>query len=164
MDQPRAPFSFYAATLTVILALISIEGTGCSSAASPSAPKESTENQGEKVARDISDVELIDLMAQRSELLLIDVRTSQEWDAGHIEGACFLDFLEDDFKSRAEALPKDRPIALYCAAGGRSEDAMKLLAKAGFAELYNLRNGFYGWEDAGRTVSNADPVALPAKD
>ena len=114
--------------------------------------------------RDISDVELTDLMAQRSDLLLIDVRTSQEWDAGHIEGACFLDFLEDDFKSRAEALPKDRPIALYCAAGGRSEDAMKLLAKAGFAELYNLRNGFYGWEDAGRTVSNADPVALPAKD
>jgi len=98
MDQPRAPFSFYAATLTVILALISIEGTGCSSAASPSAPKESTENQGEKVARDISDVELTDLMAQRSDLLLIDVRTSQEWDAGHIEGACFLDFLEDDFK------------------------------------------------------------------
>ena len=142
MDQPRAPFSFYAATLTVILALISIEGTGCSSAASPSAPKESTENQGEKVARDISDVELIDLMAQRSDLLLIDVRTSQEWDAGHIEGACFLDFLEDDFKSRAEALPKDRPIALYCAAGGRSEDAMKLLAKAGLRSCTTYAMGF----------------------
>ncbi len=108
--------------------------------------------------------ELIELIAQRNDLLLIDVRTDKEWDAGHIEGACFLDFLEDDFKPRAEALPTNRPIAVYCAAGGRSEDAMKLLQKAGFGEIYNLRNGFYGWEDAGRPVSNEAPLPLPTKE
>ena len=38
---------------------------------------------------------------------------------------------------------------------------MKRMAKAGFSELYNLRGGFYDWEDAGETVSNDSPVALP---
>ena len=146
------------------LALVSIEGAGCSSNGQPEGSTSAMADQNGPVARDISDTELIDMMAQRTDLLLIDVRTDKEWDAGHIEGACLLDFLEDDFKLRAEALPKDRPIALYCAAGGRSEDAMKLLAKAGFRELYNLRNGFYGWEDAGNAVSNADPSPLPTKD
>lgn len=119
---------------------------------------------GSAVARDISDTELVALMSDRPDLLLIDVRTDQEWEQAHIPGAAFLDFLEDDFEERAFALPKDRPIAVYCAAGGRSEDAMIKMKKAGFQELYNLRGGFYGWEDAGRDVSNADPVALPTRD
>lgn len=164
MAQFRPAVSLHCTFLAAILALISIEGAGCSSANSPTDPPSSVVDQGAKVARDISDTELIELIAQRNDLLLIDVRTDKEWDAGHIEGACFLDFLEDDFKPRAEALPTNRPIAVYCAAGGRSEDAMKLLQKAGFGEIYNLRNGFYGWEDAGRPVSNEAPLPLPTKE
>ena len=158
----NSSFPLHAWLFTALLAVISIEGAGGSSnGVKEGAPHDAAVDQGGAVARDVSDTELINLLAERSDLLLIDVRTDKEWDAGHIEGACFLDFLEDDFKGRAEALPKDRPIALYCAAGGRSEDAMKLLAKAGFRELYNLRKGFYGWEDAGHAVSNAEPKPLP---
>lgn len=164
MAPSRFLHPLHPALLMACLALVSVEVAGCSSNGLPAEPSSNLMEQGETVARDISDTELVELMAQRSDLLLIDVRTDKEWDAGHIEGACFLDFLEDDFKVRAEALPKNRPIALYCAAGGRSEDAMKLLAKAGFSELYNLRKGFYGWEDAGRTVSNAAPTPLPGKE
>ena len=114
------------------------------------------------MARDISDAELLTLMANRPDLLLIDVRTDG-MDRATSRGR------PSSISSRttlrwAFALPKDRPIAVYCAAGGRSEDAMIKMKKAGFRELYNLRGGFYGWEDAGRGVSNADPVALPSRD
>jgi|AOAMet1_07_M0_10_2_1038527.scaffolds.fasta_scaffold02570_4 rhodanese-related sulfurtransferase len=160
----HSAFSLQSTVLLAFLALVSVEGAGCSSNEKPKSSTGAMADQNGHVARDISDTELTAMMAQSTDLLLIDVRTDKEWDAGHIEGACLLDFLEDDFKRRAEALPKDRPIALYCAAGGRSEDAMKLLAKAGFHELYNLRNGFYGWEDAGRAVSNAAPLPLPTQD
>jgi len=148
------------------LGLISMESAGCAGrdtadAAAPAVAEQPA--QGTQVARDISDVELEGLLASRPDLLLLDVRTDKEWDGGHIGGACFLDYLEDDFLDVARGLPRDRPIALYCAAGGRSEDAMKLLAKEGFRELYNLRGGFYGWEDAGRAVSNEAPVPLPSE-
>ncbi len=116
------------------------------------------------LARDISPTELKGLVEDRNDLLLIDVRTAQEWKSGHIAGASLIDFLEDDFSAVAHALPKNRPIALYCAAGGRSEDAMNNLAKAGFKELYNLRGGFYGWEDDGEAVAHGEPAPLPKND
>lgn len=149
--------------LVFFMALLSIEVSGCAGGTAPQDVAESSQPET-TVARDISDVELLALIAERPNLLLLDVRTNREWDAGHIEGACFLDFLEDDFPARAQALPKDRPIAVYCAAGGRSADAMAFLTQHGYQEVYNLRDGFYGWEDAGRDVSNAPPKALPSKD
>lgn len=143
------------------LALISLEFSGCAQGG-PKPDVAGTDAQPRMaVARDISDVELVGMMKERPDLLVLDVRTDREWAGGHIAGACFLDFLEDGFRDRATLLPKDRPIALYCASGGRSEDAMNLLAKAGFPELYNLRGGFFDWEDAGRPVSNEPPVPLP---
>ena len=114
-------------------------------------------------ARDISCSELNTLIQNRPDLIIIDVRTLQEWDQGHIPNAGRIDFLEDGFDAKAFALPKDRPIALYCAAGGRSADAMQKMKAVGFSELYNLRGGFYGWEDAGGTISEAPPTSLPQK-
>lgn len=114
-------------------------------------------------ARDISCSELNALITNRPDLLIIDVRTLQEWEQGHIPDAGRIDFLEDDFDAKAFALPKNRPIALYCAAGGRSSDAMQKMKEAGFSELYNLRGGFYDWEDAGEAISEAPPTSLPQK-
>ena len=149
--------------LMVLMALISLEVAGCAGNSKSSEGGEVDQRQPEQsVARDISDVELSAMMAERPNLLLIDVRTEAEWNAGHIEGACFLDFLEDEFPSRAKELPRNQPIAVYCAAGGRSADAMSFLAKEGFKEIYNLRDGFYGWEDANRSVSHDPPVELPS--
>jgi rhodanese-related sulfurtransferase len=150
-------------------ALMAVEVSGCAHPTNPGAEPDQVISSAQPdrqagVARDISDVELLSLMAERPDLLLVDVRTDREWKDGHIEGACFLDFLEDDFPARAKTLPRDRPIAVYCAAGGRSADAMAFLAKAGYREVYNLRGGFYGWEDAGNSVSNAPPVALPGEE
>ena len=162
MRRPDPPLHRSGLILTGLL-FLALTGFACQTAPD-SGETTAAQQPGSAVARDISDAELLALMANRPDLLLIDVRTDQEWEQGHIPGAAFLDFLEDDFEERAFALPKDRPIAVYCAAGGRSEDAMIKMKKAGFRELYNLRGGFYGWEDAGRDVSNADPVALPYRD
>jgi len=115
------------------------------------------------IARDISCSELKALITDRPDLLIVDVRTLQEWEKGHIPASGRIDFLEDNFDAKAFALPKDRPIALYCAAGGRSSDAMQKMKEAGFSELYNLRGGFYGWEDAGEAISEAPPISLPQK-
>lgn len=158
-------FSLAARAALICLGLCSLQTvtTGCAGPATEPAPAESNQPGG-AIARDVSVTELKGMLASRPDILLLDVRTDKEWEKGHLPGAAFLDFLEDDFTSTAMTLPKDRPIALYCAAGGRSEDAMKRLAKAGFTELYNLRGGFYDWEDAGEAVSMDAPVDLPTAD
>lgn len=83
---------------------------------------------------------------------LVDVRTPQEWNTGHIQGALHIDWFSDDFKSRIGELDKKKPVRLYCAAGGRSEDARNMLREMGFKEVLDLDGGMSAWKKAGAPV------------
>ena len=113
-----------------------------------------------QTAVDISVEEVAALVTEHADLLILDVRTSGEWDGGHMEDAAWIDFLEGDFSTEASRIAKDRPLLIYCAAGGRSANAMKALARSGFTHLYNLEGGFYAWQDAGKAVSKSKPVKI----
>jgi rhodanese-related sulfurtransferase len=49
-------------------------------------------------------------------------------------------------------LPKDKPLVVYCAKGGRSAQACAFLAAKGFKELYNLEGGIEAWQNEGGAV------------
>lgn len=74
---------------------------------------------------------------------LLDVRTPNEWNAGKIESSKCVNFMEADFKQQVEKLDKSKPVFVYCAAGGRSTKASKILKEAGFKEIYNLQGAGY---------------------
>lgn len=84
---------------------------------------------------------------------LVDVRTPEEFSKGHIPGAVLNDWLEEGFLDRAAKLDRSKPVLLYCAAGGRSEDALSALKQAGFTDVVDLRDGFNGWKRSGLPVS-----------
>jgi rhodanese-related sulfurtransferase len=83
---------------------------------------------------------------------LVDVRTPQEWSTGHIEGAKHIDWFSDDFKTEVAKLDKDGPVRLYCAAGGRSEEAREMLRNMGFKDVLDLEGGMSAWRKAGAPV------------
>lgn len=83
---------------------------------------------------------------------LIDVRTPDEWSRGHIEGALHIDWFSDDFKAQVEKLDKNAPVRLYCAAGGRSEEAREMLRGMGFRDVLDLDGGIGAWKKSGGTV------------
>ncbi len=88
-----------------------------------------------------------ELIQKRKDLLLIDVRSPQELREGSIEGSTLLPFwniMKGEFD-----LPKDRPILLICAVGGRSYAAGQILAQKGYKEIYNLQGGIDAWKRAG---------------
>lgn len=74
---------------------------------------------------------------------LLDVRTPQEWQAGKIASSNCMNFNDADFKQQIEKLDKNKPIFVYCAAGGRSSKAAPILQAAGFKQVYNLSGGGY---------------------
>jgi phage shock protein E len=76
---------------------------------------------------------------------LLDVRTKGEVSKGAIKGSTHIDFFDEAFETRIEALDKTKPVYVYCAAGGRSGEAMDLMKKKGFTEIYNLRGGYNAW-------------------
>ncbi|WP_170572709.1 rhodanese-like domain-containing protein [Ruegeria atlantica] len=91
--------------------------------------------------------------------LLLDVRDAVELQqTGRAKGAhhiprSMLEFRADDtLQSHDPELQKDRPIVLYCAAGGRAALAGKLLKDMGYHQVYNL-GGLSDWINAGGEVS-----------
>lgn len=84
---------------------------------------------------------------------LVDVRTPEEFAKGHIAGAVNIDWLEDGFLDRAKAIDKSKPVLLYCAAGGRSEEAVAAMKAAGYTEVVDLANGFNGWKRSNLPVA-----------
>jgi len=78
-------------------------------------------------------------------ITILDVRTPEEWEKGYIKDAVLIDIYDPDFLSKATALDKEKPMVIYCAAGGRSATATTKLLKEGFLEIYDLGGGFRGW-------------------
>jgi len=81
------------------------------------------------------------------EVQLVDVRTPGEYSGGFIDDAVNIDYTANDFMSNVESkLDKEKPVAVYCAAGGRSAKAMEKLRAAGFKKVYELGVGYNGYK------------------
>ena len=83
---------------------------------------------------------------------LIDVRTPGETAEGLLEGAQEINIQDQDFRTRIGALDKDKPVFVYCKAGGRSARAAGILEELGFSEVYNLDGGITAWGSAGLPI------------
>ena len=83
---------------------------------------------------------------------LLDVRTRDEFDEGHIAGATLVDVNDSTFVQQAMAvLDKQRPVAVYCRSGRRSARAANLLAEQG-CRVTDLAGGILAWQDAGKEL------------
>ncbi|MDC7995814.1 rhodanese-like domain-containing protein [Altibacter sp. HG106] len=80
------------------------------------------------------------------DVTLIDVRTAEEFEAGHIDGAQNIDFFQEQaFQKKFSAFDKDQPIYIYCRSGNRSGQASERLEAMGFTKIYDLKGGYLGW-------------------
>lgn len=75
---------------------------------------------------------------------LVDVRTPQEYAAGHIPGAINIDVRGTDFDTNVAKLKKTKPVAVYCKGGKRSKMAANKLVGKGFM-VFELDKGFDNW-------------------
>ena len=78
--------------------------------------------------------------------MLIDLRTPEELKNGKIPGARVIDFFGPDFEPAIQALDRDKVYLLYCASGGRSGETAELMESMGFKKIYNMEEGFSGWQ------------------
>jgi phage shock protein E len=83
---------------------------------------------------------------------VIDVRTPKEFQSGHIAGAVNLHVYDKDFEQRIDKLDKNKPVYVYCKAGGRSAEAVESLKSKGFKTIIELDGGMDAWNEAGKPV------------
>ena len=133
--------------VVIILSLILIASSlyGCTS------QTESTDQS----FRDIGAQESFDLIQRNqgnTDFIIVDIRTPQELNEGHIENAVNIDFYSEAFKGDLDRLEKNRTYFIYCRSGNRSGRAVPVMKELGFKEVYNLSVGIKGWVAEGLPV------------
>jgi rhodanese-related sulfurtransferase len=91
------------------------------------------------------------LMTDKS-VVVLDIRTPQEFNQGRIAGAKNIDFLAPDFEQRIDTLDKSKSYLVHCASGGRSTHSLALFKKHSFQSVYHLDGGIKAWQKAGLPV------------
>jgi hydroxyacylglutathione hydrolase len=89
-------------------------------------------------------------LAARDDLAILDVRTPNEWHAGHIANAQHLELAA--LAQELKGFSSGQPLAVVCGSGMRSSVAASLLKRAGVHTVYNVQGGMQGWMRAGLPV------------
>ena len=91
-------------------------------------------------------------MMKEKKVIVLDVRTPQEFAAGHIPGSTNLNIRSPDFDKRVSELDKNQSYIVHCARGGRSASACEKMKGLQFKALYDFSGGFDAWTKAGKKV------------
>ena len=103
-------------------------------------------------------------LMHRDKAIIIDVRSAEEFAAGHIPGAINIDVQKDGFAQRVKALGPYESYLIYCRSGKRSEEALKqLAANTSLDNVYHLKGGYLAWTAAERPVKGAGENLLTHK-
>ena len=90
---------------------------------------------------------------KKQAIIVLDVRTAEEYAKGHIAGAVNIDYKSATFKDAMNKLDKNKPYLVHCAAGGRSAKTREMMKTLGFKDVYHLDGGLTAWEKAGGPVT-----------
>lgn len=152
-----------AATLTAALALSACGGsddaTPTTEAAEAVEEVEEVEAPAEAVDEAGAGVRVVSANAAAAtiddapdDLVVLDVRTPEEFAEGHIEGATMLDFYRDDFGEQLAQLDPDVPYVVYCRSGNRSGETRAMMVELGFTDVEDVDGGILAWAGAGLPI------------
>jgi thioredoxin 1 len=102
-------------------------------------------------------------LAKTQGAIILDVRSTGEFDEAHMKGAVNLNFSDGSFEQAMSSFDKSKPYFVYCLSGGRSKSAAEMLRKNGFMQVYELEGGLLKWKAAGLTLEEAPPVVRQIK-
>jgi len=90
--------------------------------------------------------QLIQERKNDSNFIVLDVRTPQEYQRGHIAGAVNINYYDPDFQKRLAKLDTNKTYLVYCHSGHRSGLAVKVMEKLHFRHIYDLQGGMIQWQ------------------
>lgn len=108
--------------------------TGCSS----------SDSSSDTSSNIISSKEAKEMMDGDSDIIVLDVRTQEEYDSGHIESAILIPVDQIADKVESVLTDKDATILVYCRSGRRSASASKELVDLGYTNIYDF-GGIIDW-------------------
>ncbi|HAJ38754.1 MAG TPA: rhodanese-like domain-containing protein [Chloroflexi bacterium] len=146
------PIRYWMLTMLVAGLVFSLGACGGGEQPAASAPVAAAQGGAQASAKINTKITPADYQAQFGagvDHLLLDVRTPEEFNSGHIPGA--VNISVDQLAQRLSEVPQDKPVVLYCRSGNRSNQAAQILDRAGYTQIYDL-GGIVTWQQQGYPV------------
>ncbi len=146
-------------TVVMVVAMLAFALIGAACSSDPTAESAAvgvdSSSDGAGI-RPVSPTAAAELLADPpADLVVLDVRTAEEFAEGHLAEATMLDFYQADFADRLAELPRDVPYVLYCRSGNRSGQTRLIMDELGFTDVADVQGGIVAWAEAGL------PLAAP---
>lgn len=93
-----------------------------------------------------------EIIANTPDVVILDIRTPEEFAEGFVEGASNIDFYRSDFAGQLDVLDKDAPYVVYCRSDNRSGEAMEIFADLGFTNVTEIDGGIVNWYESGLPI------------
>ena len=132
-------------TFTVLL----IIGTTLTGGCAPGETETPSQEAPAQIIEDITPQEAFTLIQDNQtnpDFVILDVRTPEEFAHGYIENALNIDFYSKTFQDEVDNLDRNKTYLIYCRSGNRSGQALALMEKLNFREVYNISDGIIGWQ------------------
>jgi phage shock protein E len=129
----------------ILIAVLLAAACSAAPAAAPTQPAAQSQN----LPADI-DVATAASLRGRSDVVMFDVRSPEEYAQGHIPGITLIPL--DQLPNRLAEVPKDKTVVVTCRSGNRSNQAAQLLQQKGYTNVHNMLGGITAWEQAGYPV------------
>lgn len=128
----------------ILVILLGINSLGCNA-------QDQSKDETSAI-KEIHSAEAKSLLDNNGDIIILDVRTPREFEAGHIKGAKNINVADPDFRSQIESLPRDSTYLVYCRTGNRSRYPIKLMEEMNFKSVYHLKAGITEWVREGYKV------------
>ncbi len=115
-------------------------------------------NQGTSSAEEFTNMSakethsLINQNKGDKDIVVLDIRTPDEFAAGHIENAVNIDYFSPNFQSQLDQLDKGKTYVMHCKSGGRSGRSVSIFKELNFKNLIHMNGGFDEWVQSGLPV------------
>lgn len=128
-------------------------------AAEPAAKEKAVETVSVVKAEDVPKV-----LEKDPKIVIVDLRTPEEFAEGHIAKAVNINFLAEDFAEKLAKLDRDKTYLMHCRSGGRSSASLETWKKLGFKKVIHLDSGILGYQKAGLKVVKEEKAEKAEKE
>lgn len=102
-----------------------------------------------QAAQEVSAQEAHKRLQADPSIVVLDIRTPGEFRSGHIEGAININYFDPRFRAKVAQLDGSKTYLMHCAAGGRSDNSIRILRNAGVTNVLHMGGGTSEWRRAG---------------
>jgi len=147
MPNKISLLSIFVVIVLILVITFYVIGINNSTNSNNSMTEQSKTTQTQLDSKAIPMADFNKLLNDNIDITILDVRTADEFNGGHIPKAINLDVSSNQFESEISKLDKSKTYAIYCRSGNRSLIAYYKMQAAGFGNLYNAKEGFTTWEN-----------------